>query len=85
MKKVKINKGKVKNITKNQSLLLKYKLEYSNLRRGSATIETVIVIGISMVLVISIFFPQITNLFSQTMFYLNTWFNTMISTLNTSI
>ncbi|MCX8075063.1 MAG: hypothetical protein N2749_05705 [Clostridia bacterium] len=83
MKKIKVNKGKAKNLIKRKQLIVGNRLE--NLKRGSETIETIVLIGISMVLIITIFFPKITSLFSGTMSNLDIWFNTMISNLNTNI
>lgn len=52
-------------------------------KRGSALAETILVIAISLVLVIIIFYPQITTLFNSLLTTLSTWFNNSISILGT--
>ena len=44
-------------------------------RRGSALAESILLIAISLVLVVVLFYPQIVKLFNTVMESLNTWFS----------
>ncbi len=46
-----------------------------NKRNGSALAESILLIAISLVLVVVLFYPQIVKLFNTVMESLNTWFS----------
>lgn len=60
---------------------MKKKINVSKLnkKRGSELAETVLIIAISIVVVVSIFYPQIIKLFNNSMANLSNWFNAAIS------
>lgn len=79
MKKRKIlNKGVRKNLTKRN---LVEKTDSNIKKRGSALAETIILIAVSLVLAIVLFYPQISNLLSNVMTRMNTWVNSTLSIL----
>ena len=62
----KVNKGKLKNLLKRKNLL-------SNM--GSATAETVLIIAIMLVIVITVFYPQISGILDTTFINIASWYN----------
>ncbi|MEG2348097.1 MAG: hypothetical protein RSB67_00425 [Clostridia bacterium] len=78
--KIKLNKGIKKNLNK----ILKIQNENQNYsKKGAALAESVLLIAISLVLVIVIFYPQITSLFNTLILTMTTWFNKAISVIGT--
>lgn len=68
----KINKGKAKNV---------FKRKLINTNQGSATAETVLIIAILLVIIITVFYPQIQNLITTTMITLDSWFFSNLSSI----
>lgn len=52
-----------------------------NFRRGSEIIEVTLIVAISIVLVISIFYPKIVSLSNGAMATLSDWFRNAVSTI----
>lgn len=50
-------------------------------KKGAALAETILLIAISLVLVIVVFYPQITGLFNSLISTMTTWFNNAISSI----
>lgn len=50
-----------------------------NKKKGSALVETILLLAISMVLIVVLFYPQIINLFNMLMDSLSTWFKESVS------
>ncbi len=50
-------------------------------RRGSEAIESILMIGIVISLIIAVFYPQFTNIINTTLAELNTWFANVLSNL----
>lgn len=55
-----------------------------NSKRGAALAETILLVAISLVLVIVIFYPQITSLFNSLISTMTTWFNNAISIIGST-
>ena len=72
MKKNKINKGKFKNSMKRKELIGK---------SGTATAETVLIIAVLLVIIVTIFYPQISRMITNTMTNLVTWYENSLSNL----
>lgn len=70
--KKKMNKGKMKNLIKRKKLLG---------RNGSATAETILIIAIMLVLIITVFYPQIKNIINNTFISVSSWYNTALNNL----
>ena len=84
MKKMRtINKGKMKNLVKVNSVNIDKKHEKINSRRGSELVETVLITAISLVIIVTVFYPQINAMFSVAMNNLGTWFNNAITQIGT--
>lgn len=70
-KKYKVNKGKLKNLLKRKQL-------FAN--SGSATAETILIIAVMLVIVITVFYPQIRSVITDTFASIAHWyFNTLNS------
>lgn len=67
-----INKGKMKNYFKSKRLLTK---------KGVATAEMVLIIAVLLVIIITVFYPQIKSILSTTFTTLSTWYNKALSNL----
>lgn len=67
-------------------MLKKIKLNEQNKskKRASALVENILMIAITLVLIIVIFYPQILNLFNKVMDSLSTWFDNAISVIGVS-
>lgn len=50
-------------------------------KAGSATAETILVIAIFLVIIITIFYPQISGLISTTLTKISNWFNGSLNSL----
>lgn len=50
-------------------------------RRGAEAIESILMIGIVISLVIAVFYPQFTNIINTTMAELNEWFTNALNSL----
>lgn len=72
----KINKGKRKNLAKRMENPITKDL---NKKRGSALAETIILIAVSLVLAISLFYPEISSLLSNVISKMNSWVNSTMS------
>ena len=49
--------------------------------KGSALVENILLIAISLVLIVVIFYPQIVNMFNKVMDSLSIWFENAISAI----
>lgn len=79
MTKIKLfNKGKYKNLLKRDYIYNMKKDKVSN-KKGSALAETIILIAVSLVLAIVLFYPQFSNLLSNVMNRMNNWVNSTLS------
>lgn len=67
-----INKGKQKNLFKRKNLI-------SN--RGSATAETVLIIAVVLVIIVTVFYPQIRSIINNTFVSISSWYNTALNNL----
>ncbi|MNV92047.1 hypothetical protein D3C71_1866000 [compost metagenome] len=70
-----LNKGKVKNLIKNSYILDKKNNKIHNRKRGSELVETTLIIAISLVLIVTIFYPSIMTVFSNAINNISNWFN----------
>ena len=52
-----------------------------NAKRGSELAQTVLITAIMVVIIATLFYPQIQNLFNTSMNKLTEWFNTVLSGL----
>lgn len=52
-----------------------------NFKKGSALAETILIVAISLVLIVVIFYPQIKTLFETLMQSMSTWFSNAISVI----
>lgn len=68
----KVNKGKIKNMEKRSKLVEK---------SGTATAETVLIIAVLLVVIVTIFYPQISRMVTNTMNNLVTWYENSLSNL----
>ena len=68
----KINKGKLKNLLKRRNLLG---------NSGSATAETVLIIAIVLVIIITIFYPQMRKIINTTFESITLWYKTALNEL----
>lgn len=50
-------------------------------KRGSELAETVLITAISIVLVVILFYPQMSNIFKKAIDSISTWFDEAISTI----
>lgn len=57
------------------------KLKKVNLKRGSELAQTILITAIMIMLIATIFFPQIQAIFSSSMSKVSTWFNNALSAL----
>lgn len=55
------------------------KIKKQNRKRGSATTEMVMIIAILVVILVTIFFPQLSNLINFSMNSIGVWFNNSLS------
>lgn len=66
---------------------LKTKVKGKNLvknvngKRGSELAQTILITAVMVVLIVTLFFPQIQAIFSTSMTKLSGWFNTILSTI----
>ena len=68
----KINKGKLKNLLKRKNLLR---------IRGSATAETILIIAVVLVIVITIFYPQMQKIINSTFESITLWYKSTLNNL----
>lgn len=52
-----------------------------NKKRGVAVAEAILLIGISLVIVMTLFYPQISNMMSEALMRVTNWFNNAITNL----
>jgi len=71
-----LNKGERKNFIKRG--LIKVNKKTSN-KKGSALAETIILIAVSLVLAIALFYPQISQLLSNVISKMNSWVNSTLT------
>lgn len=53
----------------------------TNLKRGSELAQTVLITSIMVVIIATLFFPQIQALFTTAMSQMSTWFTSVLSSL----
>ncbi|MDD3303451.1 MAG: hypothetical protein PHP54_00865 [Clostridia bacterium] len=68
-----MEKGKILNFKK-----LSKKM---NRKKGSAVAETILLIGISLVIIIVVFFPQLKSMMNDALVTISTWFKTTLSNI----
>ena len=73
-----LNKGQRKNLIKRDVIDKNGKITK---RRGSALAETIILIAVSLVLAIVLFYPQISNLLTNVINKMNAWVNSTLTIL----
>ena len=66
------NKGKHKNLLKRKELVGK---------KGTATAETILIIAVLLVIIVTVFYPQISRMVTNTMNNLVTWYENSLSNL----
>jgi predicted PurR-regulated permease PerM len=71
-KKIIKNKGKIKNNLKRKMLIGK---------NGSATAETILIIAIFLVIIVTAFYPQINTIMSNTFTSINNWYLSALSNI----
>lgn len=71
-----LNKGERKNFIKRG--LIKVNKKTSS-KKGSALAETIILIAVSLVLAIALFYPQISQLLSNVISKMNSWVNSTLT------
>ena len=59
----------------------KKKNKKRNLKRGSELAQTVLITAIMIMLIATIFFPQIQGIFTSSMSKVSSWFNTALGAL----
>ena len=69
---------KIKKISKVKKQIEKQKI---NKKRGSELAQTILITGVMVVLIATLFFPQIQNLTSSAMTKMSGWFNTVLNSL----
>lgn len=65
-------KSKIKNKPKKQGV---------DKKRGSELAQTILITAVMVVLIATLFFPQIQSLFTNSMTKMTSWFNTVLNTL----
>ena len=70
--KKRINKGKQKNLFKRKKLI-------SN--KGSATAETILIIAVVLVIIVTVFYPQIRSIINNTFVSISSWYSTALNNL----
>lgn len=60
---------------------MKKTLKVLNKKRGSELAQTVLITSIMIVIIVTLFFPQIKSLLSSSMDKMTSWFNTVLNTL----
>ena len=68
----KINKGKMKNYLKRKELISK---------NGSATAETVLIIAIVLVIILTVFYPTLRNIITETLSRISVWYSNALSNI----
>lgn len=56
-------------------------VENSNFKRGSELAQTILITAVMVVLIATLFFPQIQAIFSTSMTKLSSWFNSVLNTI----
>ena len=56
-------------------------LKKKGLKRGSELAQTILITAIMVVVIATLFFPQIQTIFSTSMTKLSGWFNTVLNTI----
>lgn len=62
-------------------LRTKIKSKKNSLKRGSELAQTVLITAVMVVVIATLFFPQIQSIFSTSMTKLSGWFNQILGTL----
>lgn len=57
------------------------KKKIKNSKRGSELAQTVLITSIMIVIIVTLFFPQIKSLLSNSMDKMTVWFNTVLNSL----
>lgn len=57
------------------------KKEKVNYKRGSELAQTILITAIMVVVIVTLFFPQIQSIFSNSMTKLSSWFDTVLNSL----
>ena len=70
--KKRINKGKQKNLFKRKKII-------SN--KGSATAETILIIAVVLVIIVTVFYPQIRSIINNTFVSISSWYSTALNNL----
>lgn len=71
-----LNKGQRKNLIKRGVIKVEKRIKT---KKGSALAETIILIAVSLVLAIALFYPQISQLLSNVITKMNSWVNTTLT------
>jgi len=53
----------------------------ATMKRGSELAQTILITAVMVVLIATLFFPQIQSIFSTSMTKLSGWFNTVLNTI----
>lgn len=69
-------KALIKSIVKGKDLVKK-----STNKRGSELAQTILITAVMVVLIVTLFFPQIQNIFSTSMAKLSGWFSNVLNTI----
>ena len=76
MKDINMNKGKRKNLLKRTNFK---EQSISTKKRGSALAETIILIAVSLVLALVLFYPQVSSLLTNVMNRMGSWVDSTLS------
>ena len=71
-----LNKGQRKNLIKRGVIKVERRIKN---KKGSALAETIILIAVSLVLAIALFYPQISQLLSNVIAKMNSWVNSTLT------
>ena len=71
-----LNKGQRKNLVKRGIIKAERRIKA---KKGSALAETIILIAVSLVLAIALFYPQISQLLSNVITKMNSWVNSTLT------
>lgn len=71
-----LNKGQRKNFIKRGIIKVERRIKT---KKGSALAETIILIAVSLVLAIALFYPQISQLLSNVITKMNAWVNSTLT------
>lgn len=79
MIKIRLNNNIIKDKIKNK---IKCKTKKNlNVKKGTALAETILLVAISLVLVVMLFYPTINSLLNSMLVNLSSWFNNSLTTI----